>query len=79
MNVLKLVMFASVVFALAACSSPQEDAAKANEDAARAEEMKTKRRLELIDQYQACMKEGEGNKEKQEICQSYLEASKALK
>lgn len=79
MKALKFATLIFVIFAVASCSTPQEDAAKANEDAARAEEMKTMKRMELVEQYQACMKENDGNKPKQEVCSSYLEASKALK
>ncbi|MEH6403499.1 MAG: hypothetical protein V7750_09030 [Sneathiella sp.] len=61
-----------MTFVVASCSTPQEDAAKAEEE-------KTNRRMELVEQYQQCMKKNEANKEKQEVCNTYLEASKALK
>jgi len=61
-----------VLFAVSSCSTPQEDAATAEEE-------KTLRRMELVEEYQECMKENEGNKQKQEVCNSFLEASKALK
>ena len=62
----------TMAFVISNCSTPQEDAAKAEEE-------KTLRRMELVEQYQSCMKKNEGNKEKQEVCNTYLEASKALK
>ncbi|MBL4739412.1 MAG: hypothetical protein JKY12_00360 [Sneathiella sp.] len=72
MKLTRLAVLFVVAFVVSSCSTPQEDAA-------RAEEEKTLRRMELVEQYQACMKKNEGNKEKQEVCDTYLEASKALK
>jgi|GEM_PF-4423328 len=72
MKLTKLLALVVMTFVVSNCSTPQEDAA-------RAEEEKTVRRMELVEQYQACMKKNEGNKEKQEVCNTYLEASKALK
>lgn len=72
MQALKFASLVFVILAIAGCSTPQEDAAKAEEE-------KTLRRMELVEEYQECMKENEGNKQKQEVCNSFLEASKALK
>jgi len=57
---------------LAACSSPQDDAA-------RAQEKVSNERLKLIDQYRDCMKEAEGDSAKMSACDSYLKAAEALK
>ena len=40
---------------LAACSTPQEDAAKAQEGAFEAEEAVARQRLELVEKYQVCV------------------------
>lgn len=79
MRSIKFASLVFVMFAVANCSTPQEDAAKAAEGASRAEEEKTERRMELVEKYQVCMKKYKGNKEKQDVCNSFLEASKALK
>lgn len=79
MKPFKLFLILFCVIGLTACSTPAEDASKAQKDASKAEEQKTMKRMELVEQYQSCMKENEGNKQKQEVCNSYLEASKALK
>ena len=72
MKLTRIAVFFVMAFVVSNCSSPQEDAA-------RAEEEKTIRRMELVEQYQLCMKDNAENKEKQEVCNTYLEASKALK
>jgi len=64
---------------LAACSSPEERAAEAQEGAAQTQESVAKRRLELVDRYQSCVKDAGGNKQKAEACDSFLKAAEALK
>lgn len=64
---------------LAGCSSPAEDAAKAQEKAFQAQEDVARQRLKLVEQYQDCVKEAEGDKIKKEACQSFLNAAEALK
>jgi hypothetical protein len=64
---------------LAACSSPQEDAAKAQEGAFEAQEEVARQRLELVEKYQACVEEAAGDNLKIEACDSYLRAAEALK
>jgi hypothetical protein len=57
---------------LTACSTPQEDASKAQAGVA-------KQRLELVDKYQVCVKEAAGDNLKIEACDSYLRAAEALR
>ena len=64
---------------LAACSSPQDDAARAQERSYDAQEKVANERLKLIDQYRSCMNEAGGDNEKMEACDSYLKAAEALK
>jgi len=86
MNTVKIVAVAALMGLLAACSSPEERAAEAQEGAAQAQksayqaqESVAKRRLELVDKYQSCVKDAGGNKQKAEACDSYLKAAEALK
>lgn len=72
MKILQALMIAGVVTMLAACASPQDRAAKAQEEVA-------KKRIELTNQYQKCVKEAGGDKQKVEACDSYLKAAEALR
>ena len=71
MKVVKLAGMVALIGILAACSSPQDKAAKADAEVAN-------RRLELIDQYQKCVKDAEGDQQKVDACDSYLKAADAL-
>jgi len=64
---------------LAACSSAHDDAAEAQKNAFEAQEEVAKQRLELIEKYQACIEESDGNTEQIGACESYLKAAEALK
>ena len=64
---------------LAACSSPQEDAAKAQKRAFEAQEEVARQRLQLVATYQTCVEDAAGNKLEIEACESYLKASESLK
>lgn len=64
---------------LAGCSSPQDRAAKAQEQSYEAQEAVARQRLELVDKYQACVDESAGETQKVEACDSYLRAAEALK
>ena len=79
MKVLKLAVVVALVGFLGACSSPQERAAEAQEDAYKAQENVAKKRLQLVDQYQSCVKDAAGNQQKAAACDSYLKAAEALK
>ena len=79
MNALKLAGIAMIVGLLTACSSPQERAAEAQEGAYKAQEDVAKRRLQLVDQYQSCVKDAAGNQQKAAACDSLLKAAEALK
>jgi outer membrane murein-binding lipoprotein Lpp len=63
---------------LAGCSSPQDRAAKAQEQSYEAQEEVARQRLELVDKYQACVDETAGETQKVEACDSYLRAAEAL-
>ena len=79
MRHIRILTAAAFVGLLAACSSPQEDAAKAQEGAFAAQENVAKRRLELVEKYQACVDEAAGDQLKVDACDSYLKAAEALK
>ena len=79
MKALKLAGIALMIGLLAACATPEEKAAQAQEGSYKAQENVANRRLELIDKYQSCVKDAAGNKQKAEACDSYLRAAEALK
>ena len=75
----KLLAAALLCGLLAACSSPQDDAAKAQERSYDAQEKVANQRLELIEQYRTCVDDAAGDSLKIESCDSYLRAAEALK
>jgi outer membrane biogenesis lipoprotein LolB len=79
MRHIRLLTAAAVMALLAACSSPQKDAAKAQEGAFEAQERVAKERLELVEKYQTCVDEAAGDQLKVDACDSYLKAAEALK
>ena len=79
MRPVRLLTAAAVMGLLAACSSPQEDAARAQEGAFEAQEKVAKQRLELVEKYQVCVDEAAGDQLKVDACDSYLKAAEALK
>ncbi len=64
---------------LTACSTPEQDAAKAQKRSYDALGAVAKERLELVDKYQTCVVESAGDNLKIEACDSYLKAAEALK
>jgi outer membrane biogenesis lipoprotein LolB len=64
---------------LTACSSPAEDAARAQERAFEAQEDVARQRLALVEKYQACVDDAAGDALKTEACDSYLRSAEALK
>ena len=68
----KIIACAMLVGFLAACSSPQDDAARGQ-----AEE--STERLELVEKYKKCVKDASDDAQKIEACDSYLKAAEALK
>ena len=79
MNALKLASIGLMIGLLTACSTPQERAADAQAGAYSAQEDVAKRRLQLVDQYQSCVKDAAGNQQKAAACDSMLKAAEALK
>lgn len=79
MRHLSTVISLAVLSVLTACSSPQDRAAKAQQDSYEAQEEVARQRLELVDKYQDCVEEAAGNATKVEACDSYLRAAEALK
>jgi ABC-type enterochelin transport system substrate-binding protein len=74
-----------LVLALTACGSAerraaraQASAASAQESAATAEEDRVRQRLDLIEQYQECVREAGGIAGQIEACDTYLNAAAAL-
>jgi len=79
MTIAKLTIVATLIGLLAACASPQEKAAQAQEGAYKAQEKVAKERLQLVDKYQSCVKEAGGNQQKAAACETYLKSAEALK
>ena len=65
--------------ALVGCSTPEEKAAYATRDAARADLKIKEERLKMIDQYKACVKDAGGYAQNTEACDGILKAIEALK
>ena len=61
-----------VAVSIFACSSSEEKAYKAQREV-------SEERLELIDKYQKCISQAEGDKDKEASCEHYLKAAEALK
>ena len=76
----RLQLMTCIVFMglLAACSTPEERAASAKARSLTAQEQAIKQRLNLVDQYQKCVKAAAGDNPKVEACDSYLKAAQAL-
>ena len=67
-----VLMLALTLGIFTACSSPQDRAAKAQEDVSR-------QRLELTEKYQKCMEKAGDDEKKKQDCEQYLKAAEALK
>lgn len=78
---MRISIFTSIIAVslLAACSTPADDAAKAQERAFEAQEQIARERLNLIEKFQDCIKEADGDQLKISACDSYLDAAEALK
>ncbi len=78
---MRISIFTSIIAVglLAACSTPADDAAKAQERAFEAQEKIARERLNLIEEFQDCVKKAEGDQLKISACDSYLDAAEALK
>jgi uncharacterized lipoprotein YajG len=79
MKLLQVLVPVACLAVLAACSTPEERAAKAQERTYNAQEDVARERLELVDKYQDCVKEAGADAAKAEACDSYLRAAEALK
>ena len=79
MNFLKFLGAVTLIALLTACSTPQDRAADAQKGAYNAQEQVAKARLQLVEKYQACVKDAGGNQQKAAACDSYLKAAEALK
>ena len=79
MNFVKPAVIAFLIALLTACSTPQERAADAQAGAYNAQEDVAKRRIQLVDQYQSCIKDAAGDQQKAASCDSLLKAAEALK
>ena len=79
MYCVKILAALALCVGLAACSSPQDDAARAQERSYDAQEKVAKERLKLIDQYRSCMKDAGGDDAEMAACNTYVKAAEALK
>ena len=64
---------------LAACSSPEEDAAKAQKRSYDAIGAVAEERLKLVDEYRDCVADSGSDAQKIEACDTFLRAAEALK
>lgn len=73
-NIKKILFMFLVALALMilSCASPQDKAYEAQEKV-------HNERLELIEQYQECLKKVEKNNTDKDVCDQYLKAAEALK
>ena len=65
--------------ALAACSNPHKDAARAQKKSHEAQEKVAEERLALVEEYKKCVRKAGSDEEKVEACDSYLKAAESLK
>jgi outer membrane biogenesis lipoprotein LolB len=78
MDYMKQLCVIAFIALLTACSSPQDKASEAQEDAYKAQENVADQRLELVNKYQTCVKDAGQDKQKIEACDSYLKEAQAL-
>ncbi len=64
---------------MSGCGSSARQADRAQERAYEAQERITEQRLELVEKYQDCVEDADGNQTKVTACESYLKAADALK
>lgn len=74
-----LIIVLSIFTMFMGCASPQEKSYKAQEKTYKAQEALHQRRLELIDQYQKCLKEAGSDETERALCEDYLKAVESLK
>ena len=79
MNLTKAIGVLAAIGLLAACSTPQERAAEAQEGAYDSQKKVADERLKLVDKYQSCVKDAGADQQKAAACDSYLKAAEALK
>jgi len=79
MGCMKTLGVATALGLLVACSNPQDRAAEAQEGSYQAQEKVAKERLELVNKYQACIKDAGADQQKAATCEGYLKAAEALK
>ncbi len=72
MKLIYFILLPVVTLVLLSCASPQDKAYKAQEEI-------HKERLELIEEYQECLKKAGDDKTEVEVCDQYLKAAEALK
>ena len=68
----RIIVLPVIAMGLFACSSPKERAYEAQEDV-------HKERLELVDEYKACVKDAGDDQAKAQACEQHLKAAEALK
>ncbi|MFC1881362.1 hypothetical protein ACFL2S_07700 [Thermodesulfobacteriota bacterium] len=72
MKLMRIFLVVIVAVMLSACGSAEKQANKSQAEL-------NKEKVKLSEQYQACMKKAEGDKEKEAECEKYLKAAEALK
>lgn len=78
MRLCQIAAAAAVVGLLAACSSAEKKAARAQGEAYEAQEELTRQRLDLVEKYKKCVADAGADQAKVEACDSYLKAAEAL-
>ena len=73
------IVFIVLLGVLAGCSTPEEKAAKAEQQSYEAQSAVAEERLKLIDEYRECVIDAGEDTLKMEGCDTYLKAADALK
>jgi hypothetical protein len=74
-----MIMCLGLVGLLSACGSSDRQADRAQERAYEAQERVAQQRLDLVENYQKCVKNASSGQAKSAACESYLKAAEALK
>ena len=73
------IIFVVLLGILAGCSTPEEKAAKAQQESYEAQGAVAEERLKLVDEYRKCVTDSGEDALKMEACDTYLKAAEALK
>lgn len=72
MKLMKIFLIVIVVGMMSACGSAEKNVQKSEAEI-------NKQKIKISEEYQKCIKEAEGDKDKEAACEQMLKASEALK